>query len=151
MKSAAFAKNQNEREVKATIARRVDVETPDKTPDISSWRPWEHAMFWDGLEEGRFYTTEDLGVLRQELLSQNLVPKVSIVGKQMEIKKLTINGEKKTIIQRVPDEWEQLQAFMTGLARPVALPAPPPSGIPNFGYSQRKVATPLRPHCRIVV
>ena len=82
MKSAAFAQNQIERGVKATVARRVDVETPDKTPDISTWEPWLGK-----LGEGRFWTTQDLGVLRQELFKRGIVPKVSLSGKQMEIKK----------------------------------------------------------------
>ena len=100
MKSAAFAQNRVERGVKATVARRVDVETTDKTPDISTWKPWLGK-----LGEGRFWTTQDLGVLRQELFKRGIVPKVSLSGKQMDIKRLTINRDHKTIIQRVPDEW----------------------------------------------
>ena len=80
MKSAAFAQNRIERGVKATVARRVDVESPDKTPAFSTWKQWLGQ-----LEEGRFWTTQDLGVLRQELFAQGIVPKVSLTGQQMEI------------------------------------------------------------------
>ena len=48
----------------------------------------------------------------RELFTQGIVPKVSLSGKQMEIKKLSINRDAKTIIQRVPEEWPKLEAFM---------------------------------------
>jgi hypothetical protein len=54
MKSVAFAQNRTEG-VRATVSRRVDVETIDKTPDISTWQSWEYAMIRNGLEEGRFF------------------------------------------------------------------------------------------------
>ncbi len=47
--------------------------------------------------------TEALGVLRQELFAQGIVPKVPLSGKQMELKKLTVSRYVKTIIQKVPE------------------------------------------------
>ena len=70
MKSAAFAQNRIERGVKATVARRVDVESPDKTPAFSTWKPWLGQ-----LEEGRFWTTRDLGVVREDFLLLALCPR----------------------------------------------------------------------------
>ena len=80
MKNAAFVQNREPRDVKATISRRLDVESVDKTPDISEWLPWQGE-----LKEGRFYTTEDLGVIRQKFFGQNIIPKVNMTSK-MEIK-----------------------------------------------------------------
>ena len=75
IKSAAWAQKQREG-VLPTVARRVDTEVVDKTPDITSWEVWGGE-----LKEGRFWTTEDLHVLRQEFFAQGIVPKVSLTGK----------------------------------------------------------------------
>ena len=74
IKSAAWAQKQREG-VLPTVARRVDTEVVNKTPDISSWEEW------GDLKEGRFWTTQDLQVLRQEFFARGIVPKVSITGK----------------------------------------------------------------------
>ena len=90
-----------------TVARRVEVDACDKTPDFCYWRPWAGELV-----EGRFWTTGDLTELRESFLERGIVPKVSLTGKMMDIKKLTINWHAKTIIQKVPEEWARLQHFM---------------------------------------
>ena len=42
--------------VQPTIARRAQTEQTNKAPPMSEWRPWVGE-----LEEGRFWTAEDLG------------------------------------------------------------------------------------------
>ena len=109
LKDANWTHNKKEG-VYPTMPKQMLTERPDKNLELTPW---------DGkLNEGSFWTTTDLSLVRQELLEQDIVPKVYLTGKTMEIKKLVVKREAKTLIQRIPEDWEYLKEFMAKFKLP---------------------------------